>query len=355
MEKSSSTTVQTDGNSKYKQIPKGKGTDGEGGIAGIKKRVRDTERLLRRGNLQATAKQELERRIKALNLELTIKTRELNEAEISTKYKYVKHVERTKVLRKITKLEKELAKLDNPKDTIKHDLESDLAQQRLNLAYIEFFPKDMKYVSLFATSESYSAATGKKRKATASAAGDDVDNFAVSGFISSEQIKAAVLDKIAEAMQNGEAKKSNFVLRMAHVFDEDQQEIYTVQAKLGRINKKPKISEKSIASHTKDAAGKQEEKTKRKKIVPKLKKDQYIPKHSKQTQNDNEGKSEDDNGQDDFFLFGNQEAESVPEDKDGFGNFDPVEFQVERAVKVKRPRDAGFKGNVKKGKNHKFK
>ncbi|KAJ3240040.1 hypothetical protein HDU81_004685, partial [Chytriomyces hyalinus] len=76
----------------FKKIPKGKGTDGEGGISGIRKRLRDTERLLKRPNLQATAKQDLERRVKALNTELMLKQREANETEIMNKYKYIKHV-----------------------------------------------------------------------------------------------------------------------------------------------------------------------------------------------------------------------------------------------------------------------
>lgn len=118
------------------------------------------------------------------------------------KYRYLKFVERTKVLRRIKKLEKRLSVIDGTGAAgeaavaVKEDSDADsdddnaddgddmdeekeqklraeLESFKLNLLYIEHFPGDMKYISLFPKS--------------ASAGGGEDDNESVSSDDDDEQ------------------------------------------------------------------------------------------------------------------------------------------------------------------------
>ncbi|KAI8834987.1 hypothetical protein BJ741DRAFT_608824 [Chytriomyces cf. hyalinus JEL632] len=330
----------------FKKIPKGKGTDGEGGISGIRKRLRDTERLLKRPNLQATAKQDLERRVKALNTELMLKQREANETEIMNKYKYIKHVERKKVLRKITKLEKSLAPPTDDSDDAPLDkdekelLESELAEQRVNLAYIEFFPRDMKYVSLFPTTATpadaeTSKSNSKKRKA------------ASSDSLSADDLRASILKRVGDAVKSGEARKSGFGLRLADVLSADMQQAYLVQTRLVK-----KV--KSAAAPESNASSTAVSKTKGNKVETpgssskSLKSGKKIETHNKGRSNEAESEAEqEDDGNDDFFLSGDADADEVVAPVE---EINPDDFVVERAVKEKKPKGPERKNGGKKSK-----
>ncbi|KAJ3029537.1 UNVERIFIED_CONTAM: 18S rRNA maturation protein [Siphonaria sp. JEL0065] len=328
---------------KFKVVPKGKGTDGDGGVAGIRKRIRDAERLLRRPKIQATAKQDLERRIKALNRELVLKTREVNENEVQAKYKFVKHLERKKVLKKITKLEKSISHLEEDEDAARQQLTTDLNQQRINLAYIEFYPKDMKYISLFPTTTSTAEQT-----ATATAQESSSKNkkkrktVEESAALNSDELRNLIQDAVKKAVESGEAKKANFAIRMREVLDDEQTEAYLAQTKLVKKVKTPIVVIGAVAGDggSKDVS--------EKKYEPKGAKDKKQENKSKIVKEEEE-EDEDDNGEDDFFLTGDDDGEAggVVE------QIDPEDFFVERAVKPKKgPKDAGFrptpKGKIRK-------
>ncbi|KAJ3247280.1 18S rRNA maturation protein [Chytriomyces hyalinus] len=322
----------------FKKIPKGKGTDGEGGISGIRKRLRDTERLLKRPNLQATAKQDLERRVKALNTELMLKQREANETEIMNKYKYIKHV----VLRKITKLEKSLAPPTDDSDDAPLDkdekelLESELAEQRVNLAYIEFFPRDMKYVSLFPTTATpaeteTSKSNSKKRKA------------ASTDSLSADDLRASILKRVGDAVKSGEARKSGFDLRLADVLSADMQQAYLVQTRLVKKVKSAAAPESNDVSKTK--GNKVETPGSSSKSLKSAKK---IETHNKGRSNEAESEAEqEDDGNDDFFLSGDADADEVVAPIE---EINPDDFVVERAVKEKKPKGPERKNGGKKSK-----
>ncbi|TPX74677.1 hypothetical protein CcCBS67573_g04060 [Chytriomyces confervae] len=326
----------------FKKIPKGKGTDGEGGISGIRKRLRDTERLLKRPNLQATAKQDLERRVKALNTELMLKQREANETEIMNKYKYIKHVERKKVLRKITKLEKSLAPPTDDSDDAPLDkdekelLESELAEQRVNLAYIEFFPRDMKYVSLFPTTATpaeteTSKSNSKKRKA------------ASSDSLSADDLRASILKRVGDAVKSGEARKSGFGLRLADVLSADMQQAYLVQTRLVKKVKSAAAPESNDVPKTK--GNKVETPGSSSKSLKSAKK---IETHNKGRSNEAESEAEqEDDGNDDFFLSGDADVDEVVAPIE---EINPDDFVVERAVKEKKPKGPERKNGGKKSK-----
>ncbi|KAJ3045546.1 18S rRNA maturation protein [Rhizophlyctis rosea] len=163
-----------------------------GGASGIKKRIRDTQRLLKKTDIPATTRQELERRLKALNIDLNKLQRTDQEEKLHKKYKYVKFVEEKKVNRKITTITK---KLETAKGEDKKALEKDLKERHLDLAYIRHFPRDMKYISLFADTEGDAKEDGK-----------------------TEKTRAAVRAFIGKAEESGRIEQGGFVIRKADVF-----------------------------------------------------------------------------------------------------------------------------------------
>lgn len=108
----------------------------------LRKRLRDTDRLLKKirskGQAPAKLELELERKKKALEIRLTnqkpVKAK-LSEKEkkLAEKYKMVKFIERKKVERVINRLTKAL---NNSSSTSNEDLEKELLQKRIELDYI---------------------------------------------------------------------------------------------------------------------------------------------------------------------------------------------------------------------------
>ncbi|KAJ3211976.1 hypothetical protein HDU82_004387 [Entophlyctis luteolus] len=342
--------TKADSANRYKVIPDGKGTDGAGGIAGTKKRIRDTERLLKKPNLQATVKQDLERKLKALQLDLGAKIRETHESDLAQKYKYVKHVESTKLLRRVAGLEKKIAAMDENSDDRKV-LEDELAQQRKMLAYIQFFPKDMKYMSLFAPSNTNTTAIPNSSN----------------NSVDADTLKARIMERVAEAITTGEARKSSFVLRMADIFDDEECAAYLAYTKLGakkeigslRKEKAPKPNGSSQTRQLQESGTDLRLGSRKNGIfhqeavhdtyeMPELHTISGTTRHQQSNKEAVEQKHDD--ADDDFFLT--EDAEVVEDAGDG--EEDDSVFEVERVERTKRPRSAGFKGNVRKGKKHRF-
>jgi hypothetical protein len=99
-------------------------------ISVIKKMIRDTKRLINHSPSPA-----LESKLADLTEKLSDLTSEARKLKIQQKYKYVKFVEKKKLLRKLKSLEKD-------SDA------SDVSQVRLHIAYIDHYPTDLKYISI---------------------------------------------------------------------------------------------------------------------------------------------------------------------------------------------------------------
>lgn len=112
----------------------------EGGIAVLSKRLRDTTRLMQHKQLTTVKRQELERQVKAIELQIQKKKKLQKENDLQAKYKYIKFVEAKKVDRKIAQLTKE-------------DCEES-GKWELYRRYIRHYPRDLKYISLFPKTES---------------------------------------------------------------------------------------------------------------------------------------------------------------------------------------------------------
>lgn len=100
-------------------------------ISQIKKMIRDTKRLINHSPSPA-----LESKLADLTDKLADLNSHARKLKIQQKYKYVKFVEKKKLLRRLKSLEKA------------SDSSEDLAKVRLHLAYIDHYPTDLKYISI---------------------------------------------------------------------------------------------------------------------------------------------------------------------------------------------------------------
>lgn len=117
-------------------------TAGVTGFSNIKKSIRDTERLLRSkgASLPATVVQEQERKLKALQVALRHgqKPAVVPAKHFAQRYKEVRFIEGKKAVRRLLKAQKTgdaAAEAEAVKDCL----------------YVQFFPEDVRYISLFPT------------------------------------------------------------------------------------------------------------------------------------------------------------------------------------------------------------
>ncbi|KAK9467939.1 hypothetical protein V1512DRAFT_260399 [Lipomyces arxii] len=123
-------------------------------LSGLRKKIRDLERLLNRAqekgeskNTTAMARREQERALRALKDEFQRAEQNKTDRRLDQRYRQVRFFERRKAVRRLEKARKMLSK--NEDKTEKKRLEKDLRLAETELAYIALFPKDKKYVSLY--------------------------------------------------------------------------------------------------------------------------------------------------------------------------------------------------------------
>ncbi|KAJ3981420.1 hypothetical protein F5890DRAFT_544716 [Lentinula detonsa] len=116
------------------------------GVQKLKAAVRQTKRLLAKEKLAADVRVTSERKLKSLEADLAKAELSRKERVLSTRYHKVKFFERQKVLRKINQTKRKLSEEDS---TTRPTLETELYEHRVELNYINHYPKTKKYVSLF--------------------------------------------------------------------------------------------------------------------------------------------------------------------------------------------------------------
>jgi hypothetical protein len=84
-----------------------------------------------------------------------------NEGKYTERYKYVRFVEKKKIVRSMRQLQQKLSK--TTEQEAKTEIENQLAELRKDLMYVERFPGDEKYVSLFPSKGEVSAECIAKR------------------------------------------------------------------------------------------------------------------------------------------------------------------------------------------------
>ncbi|KAJ3110502.1 18S rRNA maturation protein [Phlyctochytrium bullatum] len=141
-------------------------------------------------NLPADLRVDIQRRIKALNLEISKKKQGSVEQKFHEKYKYIKHVEKTKVQRLIKRLEKQ--------QSAGSAVEEELHEALVSLNYIDHYPKDMKYISLFPKSSG--------SEAPISASESDTD-----------RMRSKIRESIRKAMESGDLQNPGYALRKSEL------------------------------------------------------------------------------------------------------------------------------------------
>ena len=119
-------------------------------MAPIQKAIRDLERTIRKKKEKGESTEALDKRLALLFDDKTISDQIQKEKRNSAKYHMIKFIERQKLVRKIRSIDQQLA---TGKDGIDIDginiIRSSLMEQ---LAYVLYYPKEFKYVALFAES-----------------------------------------------------------------------------------------------------------------------------------------------------------------------------------------------------------
>ncbi|KAI8601820.1 rRNA-processing protein EFG1, partial [Dissophora ornata] len=115
------------------------------GAAALKKKLRDTLRLLSNNpKMPADVRLEHERRIEALNLQIAEKQVDQTEQKMATKYRMVRFFESKKADRRLKVFFRQ-----NPNWEQIEEQKKEVESLQLDLAYIQHFPKTLKYISLY--------------------------------------------------------------------------------------------------------------------------------------------------------------------------------------------------------------
>ncbi|EIW54208.1 uncharacterized protein TRAVEDRAFT_74419 [Trametes versicolor FP-101664 SS1] len=117
------------------------------GVQKIKAALRQTRRLLAKDNLAADKRVATERRLKSLEGDLEKAEQGRLERAMATRYHKIKFFERQKVSRKVQQTKRKLAAATEKGE--RKEWEARLAELRVDLSYIVYYPKTKKYISLF--------------------------------------------------------------------------------------------------------------------------------------------------------------------------------------------------------------
>ncbi|KAF3337987.1 rRNA-processing protein efg1 [Carex littledalei] len=116
----------------------------------IKNQIRSTERYLRK-ELPNEVREAQQKKLEELKKQLEIQNRLVVEREIQLRDRKIKFFERRKIERMIRRLEKQLRTSSD--HATEAQISSQLSKLKEDLEYVRFFPKNEKYVSLFAGGE----------------------------------------------------------------------------------------------------------------------------------------------------------------------------------------------------------
>ncbi|KAK4157229.1 hypothetical protein C8A00DRAFT_40323 [Chaetomidium leptoderma] len=133
-------------------------------IGAIKKRVRDIERQLARGNskLPANKQRDFERELAAHKLRIEDARLKKDRSKMIQKYHMVRFFERKKAMRFAKQLEKRAAQATDPEEA--SQLTADLHVAQVDIDYAIYFPFMEPYISLYAA-----AASGEKSETNTAA------------------------------------------------------------------------------------------------------------------------------------------------------------------------------------------
>lgn len=120
------------------------------GAAKIRKKMRDIERLLKKDTLPAHVRNENERALKALGVELKNTQLNLKAKKTAKKYHMVRFFEKKKAIRKLKQARKSLEEVS--KTEVRKEIKKArkvVRHSEIDIAYVMLFPKTEKYISLY--------------------------------------------------------------------------------------------------------------------------------------------------------------------------------------------------------------
>eukprot|EP00949_MAST-11_sp_MAST-11-sp1_P002224 g2224.t1 len=120
------------------------------GKGGLRRQLRGVERLLARPSMKddPAGRKKLERRAAELRSQIDESKQSAKERALAVRYRKVKFFEKKKVSRKMLRVQKNI---QNCKDEVqRRELQAEKRKLEDMMTYVTFFPKDRKYVSLFA-------------------------------------------------------------------------------------------------------------------------------------------------------------------------------------------------------------
>ncbi|KAF9188991.1 18S rRNA maturation protein, partial [Haplosporangium sp. Z 11] len=163
------------------------------GAAALKKKLRDTLRLLSKNTkMPANIRQDHERRIEALKLQIAEKQVDQTEQKMAVKYRMVKFFESKKAERKIKVFMRQ-----HPDYESNEDEKKELEKLKLDLAYVQHYPKTMKYISLYPTENADDAVSAKAREEIREKIRAGLESGEIQQFVKSvrEEVKAKIISK----------------------------------------------------------------------------------------------------------------------------------------------------------------
>ncbi|CAO3564091.1 unnamed protein product [Mortierella alpina] len=163
------------------------------GAAALKKKLRDTLRLLSKSpKMPADVRLDHERRIEALRLQIAEKQVDQTEQKMATKYRMVKFFESKKADRKIKVFMRQ-----HPDWESNEEEKKELESLKLDLAYIQHFPKTMKYIALYPTENADDPVATKEREQIRDKIRAGLESGEIAQFVKSarEEVKAKIVSK----------------------------------------------------------------------------------------------------------------------------------------------------------------
>ncbi|KAF9576935.1 18S rRNA maturation protein [Mortierella alpina] len=163
------------------------------GAAALKKKLRDTLRLLSKNpKMPADVRLDHERRIEALKLQIAEKQVDQTEQKMATKYRMVKFFESKKADRKIKVFMRQ-----HPDWESNEEEKKELERLKLDLAYIQHFPKTMKYIALYPTENADDPIVTKEREEIREKIRAGLESGEIAQFVKSarEEVKAKIISK----------------------------------------------------------------------------------------------------------------------------------------------------------------
>lgn len=129
-------------------------------MAPIQKAIRDIQRCMKKKKEKGESTEVLEKRLALLIDDKSISEQIQKEKRNSAKYHMIKFIERQKLVRKIRSLDQQIAaSVDVDSTAILKEKRIELMEK---LAYVLYYPKEFKYVALFAETDSENAGKNEK-------------------------------------------------------------------------------------------------------------------------------------------------------------------------------------------------